>query len=326
MTEFTFITANDIHISDSGPQGRIDDFKSAMLDKLSQMAMACSKLKADAAIIAGDLYNIKNPAKNTHKLNRELIEVFKTFPCPIYMIEGNHDLTANNIGSLEEQPLGVLFADKTLIQLRHEVIQKGDCKISLVGIPFTEGLEPSTLVLPDKEDYSAQICVMHLFAVLKSGNMFGERLYGYDELVRLPADIFVLGHYHIDQGIYESEGKYFINIGSMSRGTLAEESIDHSPQIGLIKIAVNQGKTEYNIKALKLKVRPAKEVFDLVKKEEQQKQKEEIQIFVDKLATEAVKETVESAKTIDDVIDAMGLVKVIKDRVVHFIQEALAQK
>ena len=136
LTEFIIITANDIHISDNGPRSRIDNFKETVLNKIDQMGMVCRKLNADAAIIAGDLYNLKNPVKNSHNLNRELIKTFKKFPCPIYMIEGNHDLSENRLESIETQPLGVLFADNTLIQLRDETIEKNGVKISLIGVPY----------------------------------------------------------------------------------------------------------------------------------------------------------------------------------------------
>ena len=165
MTEFVIITANDIHISDNGPRSRKDKFKSTVLDKIDQMGMACRKLNADAAIIAGDLYNLKEPVKNSHNLNRELINVFNNFSCPIYMIEGNHDLSANQIESLSDQPLGVLFANKTLIQLRHNIIEKDGVKISLVGLPYTEEPEIATFNLPEKGDCITQICALHLFLV-----------------------------------------------------------------------------------------------------------------------------------------------------------------
>lgn len=323
MTEFTLITANDIHVSDNGPRGRIDDFKAAIFDKLTQMAMACSKLKADAALITGDLYNLKNPAKNTHTLNIELIRIFKKFPCPIYMVEGNHDLTGNNLESLKDQPLGVLFADGTLRQLRHEILKKDDREISLVGIPYTENLDLTTLELPPKQPHIAQICVMHLYAGIKAGMLYRERLYGYDELAKLPADIFVLGHYHVDQGIYEEGGKYFMNIGSLSRGTQTEEDINHHPQIGLIKISMEDGKPpEFVLRSIKLKIKPASEIFNMVKKEEEKREKEEIQLFVEKLAAEASKGPVDKSKTIEDIIASMDMAKVIRDRVMHFIQEA----
>lgn len=326
MTEFIIITANDIHISDNGPRSRIDDFKSVVLGKISQMCMACNKLNADFAVIAGDLYNLKNPAKNSHNLNQELIKAFSQFNCPIYMIEGNHDLTANRLESLEDQPLGVLFADKTLLQLRNEIIEKDGIKISLVGVPYTDGLDLETLKIPDKDDCITQICAMHQYTGLKGGMLFKERLYGYDELSEFSPDIFILGHYHIDQGIHqEPNGKYFINIGSMTRGTLSEEDIDHNPQIGFIKITVENNEPVYTLRSINLKVKPAAEIFDLIKREQEDQEREEIKLFVERLASEAMEESADSAKSIDELIETMDMAKTVRDRVLYFMQEASAK-
>jgi DNA repair exonuclease SbcCD nuclease subunit len=327
-TDFIFISANDIHISDQNPRARIDDYKEAILGKIGQMRMACSKLNADAALIAGDLFNFKSPAKNSHRLNQELIKEFKQFPCPIYMIEGNHDLTANRLESLEDQPLGVLFADKTLRQLRHEVIEKGGLKISLVGIPYEENLDLEGLKIPENKGYVSQICLMHIYASLNSGKMYNERLYGYDELAKLSPDIFVIGHYHIDQGTYETSGKHFINLGSMSRGTLTEDSILHQPHIGFIKISIDdEGAKSILVRPIKLKIKPASEVFDLVKKEEEKKESVEMQVFVDKLSVEATKVSTEKSGEVTDLLAGMDLAKIIRERTLYYIQEArLAKK
>ncbi len=323
MTEFIIITANDIHISDNGPRSRTDDFKETVLGKISQMCVACNKLNADAAIIAGDLFNLKNPTRNSHNLNIELIRAFGKFNCPIYMIEGNHDITANRLESIAEQPLGVLFADGTLRQLREEVLEKDGVKISLVGVPYTEGLDLDTLQIPDKGDCVSQICAMHLNAGLKGGMLFKERLYGYDELGKFSPDIFVLGHYHIDQGIYLDQKKFFINIGSMTRGALSEEDIDHNPQIGFIKIRVEDGVPSYLVRSINLKVKPAADIFDLVKRKQIEQENEEMKLFVEKLASEAVEESVDDkSKSIDELIDAMDMAKIVRDRVLYFIQEA----
>jgi DNA repair exonuclease SbcCD nuclease subunit len=288
--------------------------------------MACNKLKADGAIIAGDLYNLKKPARNSHRLNQDLIKEFGQFECPIYMIEGNHDLTGNQLDSLEEQPLGVLFADKTLIQLRHEIVEKNGDKISLVGVPYQEGLDLSSLNLPSKEGCASQICAMHLYAGLKSGYLFQDRLYGYDELAELSPDVFVIGHYHIDQGIYKEGEKYFVNIGSMSRGTLSDEDIEHHPQIGYIKITVDGPRTTYKLQPIRLKIRPASEVFDIEKREEEKKELKEIEKFVEKLATETEEDSEKTEKTIDGLIQKIDMTKAVRERVMSFIQEASLKK
>lgn len=324
MTEFNFITTNDIHISDTNPRARLDNYKATIIDKILQAKDHCIRLKADAALISGDLYNNKNPARNSHRLNQELIRVFKLFPCPIYMIEGNHDLTANRIESLEEQPLGVLFADKTLHQLRHEILEKDGKQISLVGVPYTQDLDIDTLDIPENI-YTAQICLMHLNASLTSGGFFKERIYGYDELERLSPDIFVLGHYHIDQGIYEKNGKYFINLGSMSRGSQSEDNIQHLPQIGHIKIVIKDNKTYFDIKPIKINIKPAEEVFDLVKKAEEKKESKNIEEFVEKLASEVIQKS-DKKINVEDIMAQMDLAKVIKERVLHYILEAQLTK
>lgn len=325
-TEFIFITANDIHISDINPRSRIDNFKTTILNKLAQMRMACNKLNADGAIIAGDLYNLKNPSRNSHNLNKELIKEFKQFNCPIYMIEGNHDLTADRLDSIKEQPLGVLFEDGTLIQLRQKIVEKNNIKVSLIGIPYIENVDLSDLNIPEKNDCITQIGVMHLYASLKPGMLYRERLYGYDELALLSPDIFVLGHYHVDQGIYENNNKYFINIGSLSRGAISEEDIKHHPQIGFIKIHVKNNTPSYTLRTIQLKVKPIEEIFDLEKKKEEEKERQEIQFFVDKLAAETLNNEKDNSKNIDDLVDKMNITKEVKNRVMSFIQEAVTKK
>lgn len=322
MTEFTFITANDIHISDVNPRSRVDDFKDTVLGKLRQMAMACKKLGADAAIIAGDLYNLKAPAKNSHGLNRELVAVFQEFGCPIYMIEGNHDLTNNDLGSIPSQPLGVLFQDRTLIRLRNEIVEKDGVKISLAGVPYDHNLDPDELKIERPEGCAAQICALHLYASPTGGMLFQNRIIGYKELAHLSPDVFIIGHYHIDQGIEQVDGKHFINIGSMSRGTLNEENIDHQPQIGYIKIDVDGDDTNITTRPIKLKVKPAPEVFDLEKREEEKKERQEIEEFVEKLVSETFDEESAGDKSIEEMLETLDASKEIKERAIHFLQEA----
>jgi len=319
MPDFIFITANDIHISDNGPRSRTDDFKKTVLGKIGQIGLAANKLNADATLISGDLFNLKNPAKNSHNLNRELIREFKKFNKPRYMIEGNHDLTSNQLESLEKQPLGVLFEDETLIQLRETFIEKEGVKISLVGIPFQEGLNPTELTLPDRQGAVARICLLHIYASLTPGMLFKERIYGYKEFSHLDADIFVIGHYHIDQGIEEVDGKYFVNLGSVTRGTLSDEDVEHKPKIGFIKISVKDDIPKYTLQSINLKVCPVDEVFDLKKREEEQKEASEIEAFVNKLMSDSF---VASKKNYEQILIDMEMAKAVKDKVLHFLQEA----
>lgn len=327
MTNFLFITANDIHICDINPRSRIDDFKETILDKLNQIRVICEKQKADAFIIAGDLFNLKNPNKNTHNLVRELIELFKKFKCPVYMIPGNHDLTGDNLESLKNQPLGVLFSSEAVHYLNTErsvKITKKGCSVSLVGVPFKDNLDISSITLPPKDTSIAQICAMHIYAGPESGNVFKERLYGYGELLPLDADIFVLGHYHIDQGVQTVGDKHFINLGSISRGSLAEENLEHRPKIGVIKISWDGVSAVTQVESVPLQIKPAEEVFDLKKRENEKKELVEIQKFVESLIIGTSKST-SKANEVQEIVDTMDITKAVKDKVLYFIHEAASR-
>ena len=327
MTQLTFITANDPHISDVNPRSRVDDFKASILNKLMQVGAVCRELNVDGAILTGDLFNLKRPVQNSHGLVRELVKVFRSFNCPIYMVEGNHDLWANNVDSVEEQPLGVLFEDGTLIRMREHIIEEDGVKVSLVGVPYAENLDLSTLKFPPKNDCIAQICAMHIYAAPVPGMLFKERIYGYREFVDLGPDAFIFGHYHLDQGIRHEKGKLFVNIGSISRGTLTDERLDHHPQMAVLTVTHKDKKTTIEAKAIKLKVKPAAEIFDLKRREEEQKESKEIELFVDKLVAESITTaSVDQEKSIEDIIKDVNAAQEVKDRVLHFIHEATAQR
>jgi len=325
METISIITVGDVHISDVNPRSRIDDFKASIFEKFDQVRTAARKLKADTILITGDLYNIKTPAKNSHELNRELIEYFRSLPCPVYSIPGNHDLTSNDLETLPMQPISVLFASGALKNLTHEIITKNDLKISMIGVPYTENLDLNSIIIPPRNGAQVQLMLMHIYAGPKKGKIFKERLYGYEELSVLDSDIFVIGHYHVSSGIKQVNGKHFINIGSISRGTIAEESIDHKPALGFIKITENSGDITIETSEIPLKVKPASEVFDLVKRDEEKKESIEIQKFVNQLISET-STTNNKKQSIEDLLENMSLSKIIKDTVIDLITEAAANK
>jgi hypothetical protein len=75
-------------------------------------------------------------------------------------------------------------------------------------------------------------------------------------------DVYVMGHYHKDQGIQEHFGVKFVNLGSISRGALTVENINRKPKVSLIKIN-SQG---ISIEEFVVPHSEAKDVFDFEKK------------------------------------------------------------
>ena len=80
----------------------------------------------------------------------------------------------------------------------------------------------------------------------------------------------MFGHLHNADGVHvlEDEGqkKWFINVGGISRGTMAEEDLKRDPMISLITFDADK---EIDATAVRLKCKPPEEVFDLAWKHEQ---------------------------------------------------------
>ena len=227
--------------------------------------------------------------------------------------------------TLKTQPLSVLYASGDLKNLKHEIIQSGKLKVSMVGVPYTENINIKTLNIPPKGDAQVQLCLMHLYASPKGGKLFKEKIYGYEELAVLGCSVYVIGHDHSNKGIVLTKGKYFVNLGSISRGTIAEENINHKPSFGLIKITLEDEKVNITATEIPLKIKPVEEVFDLKKHEEEKKESLEIQKFVDRLITETSSE-IGKKLSINQMLEKMTLSKKIKDTVINLIAEAATNK
>jgi DNA repair protein SbcD/Mre11 len=269
------ITFTDIHLADKNPISRKDDYKESIFNKLEQIKDICEEKKVDLAICAGDIFHIKTPTKNSHQLVSQLVMLFKSFPCPVVTIYGNHDVTQNNIINLPRQPYFTLIKSEACIDLE-------DITYENVRIFKVDGLAeiPYTDFNRERKDEKIQICVAHVNASSKFSDLFGERVYTYQELEKTSPDIFVFGHYHPDQGIEIRNGKHFINVGSISRGSLSKDDLNRIPSIGYIEINEN-----YEIKTskIKLNVLDASEIFDLELKEQEESTEIEMQNFITEL-------------------------------------------
>jgi 3',5'-cyclic AMP phosphodiesterase CpdA len=334
MQSIKFITFTDIHISDINPQSRTGSYKEDILDKLGQIKLAGAKLGVDFFMCPGDIFNLKAPLRNSHALNTTLIDLFNSFPAPIFITEGNHDLRNDSYESFDEQPLRVLYSSGALKQLRSHVFSKGDFNITLRAFPFEE--DPNLLRYP-KAEGTFSVCLLHLYASPEGGSLFRHKIFSYKDISVLGDDIFVLGHYHIDQGVkaLDSNNKkqYFINVGALSRGALDEDNLERSPKISYVALVKEStGKINVNIQAIKLKVKTAQEVFKIEEKRIAKERMELADSFVESLKNATAGE--EDPKVIEDrllsqdnVAEAskefnVSIDKQVIDKARYFMQEA----
>jgi DNA repair exonuclease SbcCD nuclease subunit len=325
MKKIRFLTFTDVHISDVNPSARLGSYKRDIIAKLKQIGAAGKKLGVNFYIFAGDLYHIKSPIKNTHHLNTLLTETFQSFGAPIYATEGNHDLRGS-YENFDEQPLKVLYTSGTLKQLREEKLDIDGIKILLRGFPFKENEFSATKIVSEDFSSDVSVCALHLYATPTGGNLFKTKLFSYKELSESGDSVYVLGHYHIDQGIEtvtdNGYPQYFVNVGAISRGTTSEDNIKRDPKIGYVEITKDDdGKISIKVQAVKLKVKPSDEVFDLVEKESEKEKISITEQFVEKLQKN-LDSGITNSNTIDDEVNNLEAEKEIIDSVKYYLEQA----
>jgi hypothetical protein len=331
METLKFITFTDVHVSSINPASRLGSYENDIIDKLKQIKRAGEKTKTDFFLFGGDLFNLKAPMRNPHELNSRLINLFKSFPAPIYSTEGNHDLRNDSYTTFDEQPLNVIYASGALVQARDIRFTAKGLRVRVRSFPFQE--VPDLKSLPRAKDGTTDldICLLHLYASPKGGMLFHQVLFAYDEIAELGDDIFLLGHYHIDQGIEFIEpfgrNQVFINVGAVGRGTTSEDDLNRTPKIGLVEVTKTESSFSIKCQAARLAVRPATEVFDLKAKEEDTKRHKDAEEFVSKLQADTITSTEgDGEDRVKSELSGMSLEKAVVDRVIHFLEEADLQR
>lgn len=286
--EANLITVGDIHAADRAPGSRRDDYRAAVRSKLENIREEASIHKADAVLLTGDVFHRKEPVKNSHGLVRELIETFRSFPCPVYAAPGNHDMTNDRLDSIPKQPLGVLFQSGAVTQLDPEghILTKGDLKVKIAATSYNE-IDP----LPECHKVklgSADVLVTvgHFYATPKGGPFFNHVAVSYDQLAGTETHIWVLGHFHMDQGVERIEDTWFINIGSLTRGALDEDNLTRQIKVGHIQIHKPGPAATWSAREIPLRMAPADDIFDLKKHREKQAEKAAVEAFVHSLGAE----------------------------------------
>lgn len=313
----------DVHLSDRAPSSRTDDWADAVFDKLGQVRDLAREVNAAAIIDGGDFFHIKSPTRNSHALVNRTAEHHANYPCPVYCTPGNHDAVYGDYSFLPQQPLGVLYSTGVFKRLydEHEAVfrRSGGITVRVVGIPYhgtSYDMERFTRIERGNEDIL--ICVAHVLASHKGGTMFeGEDIIKYADLVDTAPDVYLFGHWHKNQGVEEIGGKQFVNIGSLTRGSLSQDNLDRVPAAAVLR-CTEQG-VEIEVKPLN--VRPAEEVFDVEGRERQVKRQVEMDSFVTAIR-DALQPT-EGEQTLAEAVTGMGDVpNEIRERALAYLEQA----
>lgn len=298
-----FVLCNDVHLSHRGPQSRTDDWQAAIFAKLDQVATVAHKTKARAVLVAGDLFHHKSRiAYGTVTSLCLWARDLKAAGIDVLMIPGNHDEVHDRVDSVPTQPLGVLYASGLLIDVSYTAKRYRATDptqdVVIVGVPYPDALSLDNFTRAaavrmretdaDAVGGSRAILMAHCFATAEGGTIFGTPVHRYSDLTALPFDIFHFGHDHSDHGVAQAAtGQYFVNIGALSRGSIAKDEVTREPKIALVTFnAMTPDNSGIVIRQLKLKVAPPAEVFDLALKAAKDREAGEVEAFVGQLSAD----------------------------------------
>ena len=315
----------DVHMSDRAPSSRVDDWTSTVLGKLGQVRDLAAQVNAAAILDGGDFFHIKSPTRNSHSLVHRTAQHHATYPCPVYCTPGNHDCVYGDYSFLPQQPLGVLYSTGVFQRLydEHEVVFiEKDLKVRVVGIPYHgTSYEMERFTSIEKGDEDILICVAHVLASESGGTMFeGEDIVRYADLLDTAPDVYLFGHWHKDQGVQCYEGtsseKHFVNLGSLTRGSLSQDEVQRVPAAAVI--SCTKGGVE--ITTHRLKVKPPEEVFDVAGRARQVRRQVEMDSFVSKIKESLLPTEGES---LEDAVSMMeGIPQEVKEKALYYLELA----
>ncbi len=299
MPRLAFIYRTDVHASDKSPGSWRGDYPAEIWSNLEQIGQLAIQHEANAILDGGDFIHVKAATKTSHALIRKTATIHRAIPCPTYCIEGNHDLSYNDLASIERQPLGVLYASGVFRHLREQVFRDGSLQVRIVGVPYSP-----TRTLADLRSIQKKPGDTHLVAVVHAlagknppasvEDFFGEPVFRYEDLITPDGpDVWMFGHWHRDQGIEIIQGKQFVNQGAVSRGSLIRENLERTPKVALVEATLDSIK----VTPQPLIVLPSSEVFDIERKNQEEEERKDLNQFISRLVLNADVNPEESVAT-----------------------------
>lgn len=281
MTKLLVI--GDVHISDRAPSSRNDSYADEILAKLVYAVQLATERGCEAIVQAGDLFHIKTPNRNSHRLVQAVHEVLTAAGLPVYVVPGNHDLSNDRIESLDSQPLGSLARMQGV-----ELLMGPHPTLPLYGIPYQADWSALPEVLTEYKNWADErhlkdmswlpLLVTHapIFPAGETPPYDFISAEDWAELMQV-GDCYY-GHIHDPHGIYRTKtpAVTMCNMGALSRGSLHESTLKRKPTVTVWDSSI----VGERFQPCEVPHKPAEEVFRLDVKEAQDDRSDRVAEFL----------------------------------------------
>lgn len=324
MSKLTFIFRTDVHASEHSPESWRGDYAAEIWSNLEQIGDLARSCGARAVLDGGDFFHVKAPTQNSHRLVAKVAALHQSYPCPVWCIEGNHDVKHNNLETLPDQPLGVLYNSRVFNHLRDETFTDGELSVRVVGVPYSPFRTVEDLLSIRKRGNETLIAIVHALAGENPPSsveeFFGEPVFRYEQLVAEGGpDVWCWGHWHQDQGIVRVRDRWFVNQGAVSRGALSRENLNRQPKVAVIEVTPGAIAITPHV----LNVAPAADVFDLERKERQDQQSAAVEQYVARIQMDLM---VDEKGAVEETIAKLDFAREIHALAISYLQQARAGK
>jgi len=242
----------DTHYTNKKPARRLDDFWETQKRKTRQALGIFNKRGCDCVIQVGDTFD--NPMVS-YSVVSELIEMFRDYENPIFVVFGQHDLFGHSSVTLPNSPIKVLESAQAISILTHLpnfVGFNGDSQgIQVYGAGFGQEIpKPNS-----HTDYN----------VLVTHRMIGDRPLFPDQELENPVqflkthpeyNLIVAGDYHY-RFISRYQGRVIVNPGALVRKSISQFDLEHEPAVMVFETTTGE------IEVVKLDIEPVDRVFDM---------------------------------------------------------------
>lgn len=336
------LCVGDLHLRDLPPSSCTESYVDDLFELINQIRIVAEKQSVDSVVLAGDVFDIKTPSRNSHRLVQRTIDAFRAFPCEVFVVPGNHDMLYDRFSSVfETQPLGVVIRSGAMSLLSgwadshtfrgKRVTYTEDYDVQefpIYGVPWLtewdspdesirhQAVDESLSELRNRWDGSVPILVVthapFFPPTMESEYEFYHTKTFATQMVKDkgPASVYY-GHIHEAHGVYVSGGVRFCNMGAIARSTLHQYNLTRSISVAMWDSETNK------FKKITIPHKPASEIFKLEEKTKAGYQKLVLDGFISSIGTAKIETT-----TVESVLDHVGTLELEPD-VVSVIAELL---
>jgi DNA repair exonuclease SbcCD nuclease subunit len=315
-----FLLFSDPHLSDRAPSSCQDSYTDDIFDLLHQTVKVARQRKVAVAVCAGDFFHIKAPSRTSHELVNRAIDLIHAYPCPVFIVPGNHDIRFDKLDSIDSQPLGTLFRRGAW---RLQGWASGhDAPRWLYGVPWQQEWTEESVSLALGDYRSVEATRTRPTLVVAHAPLYPPGRENPHE--HFPADQWAAamggggnvfyGHVHEPHDLYRLRDVVFCNNGALSRGSLHEYNLTR--QVGCTLWDSETGAFEF----VPLDAKPASEVFRLTEKQQVTDMQGRLDDFLEEIGGTSLESV--SVESVIAHIKTLGLGRDAEDLAAELLTEA----